>query len=128
MVVYHNKLTKGLSIRFTGLQEKAYHILREYKEPFVYMLRPNSLLNNFLLEIVDVFIMNNVIFVSIWITQQKKLRMSKLDQENVSILIEKWQKTNLGDLFFFQPYGTNISGDSTWHPFYNEHWDNISGI
>ena len=43
----------------------------------------------------------------------KKLRMSKLDQENVSILIEKWQKTNLGDLFFFQPYGTNISGDST---------------
>ena len=43
----------------------------------------------------------------------KKLRMSKLDQENVSLLIEKWQKTNPGDLFLFQPYDTNISGDST---------------
>ena len=50
--------------------------------------------------------------------------MSKLDQENVSLLIEKWQKTNPGDLFFFRPYGSNISADSTWRPFYNEHCDN----
>ena len=57
-----------------------------------------------------------------------KLRMSRVDQENVSLLIEKWQKTNPGDLFFFRPYGTNISGDSTWRPFYNEHCDNISGV
>ena len=56
-----------------------------------------------------------------------KLRMSKVDQENCSVLIEKWQKNNPGDLFFFRPYGTNISADSTWRPFYNEHCDNISG-
>ena len=57
-----------------------------------------------------------------------KLLMSRVDQENVSLLIEKWQKTNPGDLFFFRPYGTNISADSTWRPFYNEHCDNISGV
>ena len=62
------------------------------------------------------------------INQFSKLRMSKVDQENVSLLIEKWQKTNPGDLFFFRPYGTNISADSTWRPFYNEHGDNMSGV
>ena len=38
-----------------------------------------------------------------------KLPMSKADQENVSLLIEKRQKTNPGDLFFFRPHGTNSS-------------------
>ena len=56
-----------------------------------------------------------------------KLPMSKADQENVSLLIEKRQKTNPGDLFFFRPHGTNTSAGSTWRPFYNEHSDNYQG-
>ena len=55
-----------------------------------------------------------------------KLRISKVDQKNFFLLIEKWQKTNPDELFFFQPYGTNIAANSTWRPFYNEHGDNIS--
>ena len=34
-----------------------------------------------------------------------QLRMSKLDQENVSLLIENWQKSKQGDFFLFRGYG-----------------------
>ena len=44
------------------------------------------------------------------------------------MLIENWQKDNPDDFFYFRPYGNNVSDDSTWRPFYNEHGINISGV
>ena len=49
-----------------------------------------------------------------------------MDQENVSLLIENWQKTKQDDIFLFRGYGRSATVDSTWHLFYNEHGDNIS--
>ena len=57
-----------------------------------------------------------------------QLRMSKVDQENVSLLIENWQMTKQNNFFFFRGYGRSAAADSTWHPFYNEHGDNISEV
>ena len=57
-----------------------------------------------------------------------QLRMSKVDQENVSLLIENWQKTKQDDFFLIRGYGRSPAADSTWHPFYNEHRDNISEV
>ena len=57
-----------------------------------------------------------------------QLRMSKVDQENVSLLIENWQKIKQDDFFLIRGYGRSPAADSTWHPFYNEHRDNISEV
>ena len=57
-----------------------------------------------------------------------QLRMSKVDQENVSLLIENWQKTKQDDFFLIRGYGRSPAADSTWHSFYNEHRDNISEV
>ena len=57
-----------------------------------------------------------------------QLWMSKLDQENVSLLIENWQKNKQHDFFLFRSYGRSAAADSTWHPSYNEHGDNISEV
>ena len=34
-----------------------------------------------------------------------KLRMSKIDQENLAIKIENWEKSNSEDSFYFRAYG-----------------------
>ena len=58
-----------------------------------------------------------------------KLRMSKVDQENLAIQIEKWEKSNSEDSFYFHAYGDKArSVDHKWPPFYNEHGDNISRV
>ena len=57
-----------------------------------------------------------------------QLRMSKVDQENVPLLIENWQKAKQDDFFLIRGYGRSPAADSTWHPFYNEHRDNISEV
>ena len=57
-----------------------------------------------------------------------QLRMSKVDQENVSLLIENQQKNQRDDFFLFRSYGRSAAADSTWHPFYNEHRDNVSEV
>ena len=58
-----------------------------------------------------------------------QLRMSKVDQENVLLLIENWQMTKQNNFFFFRGYGRIAAAVSTWFlPFYNEHGDNISEV
>ena len=58
-----------------------------------------------------------------------KLRMSKVDQENLAIKIENWEKSNSEDSFYFRAYGDKAkSVDHKWRPFYNGHGDNISGV
>ena len=58
-----------------------------------------------------------------------KLRMSKVDQENVAMKIENWKKSNPEDLFYFRAYGDKTTSiDHKWRPFYNEHSGNISGV
>ena len=52
-----------------------------------------------------------------------QLWMSKVDQENVSLLIENWQMTKQNNFFFFRGYGRSAAADSTWHSFYNEDGD-----
>ena len=54
--------------------------------------------------------------------------MPKVDQENLAIKIENWEKSNSEDSFYFRAYGyKTTSVDHKWRPFYNEHGDNISG-
>ena len=57
-----------------------------------------------------------------------QLHMSKVDQENVSLLIENWQKNKQDNFFLFRYYCRSATADSTWHPFYNEHRDKISEV
>ena len=58
-----------------------------------------------------------------------KLRMSKVDQENLAIKIENWEKSSSEDLFYFRAYGNKTtSGDHKWRPFYNEHVGNMSVV
>ena len=57
-----------------------------------------------------------------------QLRMSKVDQENVWLLIENWQNNKQDDFFLSRGYSRSGAADSTWHPFYNEHGDNIPEI
>ena len=49
-----------------------------------------------------------------------------MDQENVSLLTENWQKNKQVDFFLLRGY--DRSADSNWHPFYNEHGNNISEV
>ena len=57
-----------------------------------------------------------------------KLRMSKVDQENLAIKLENWEKSNSEDSFYFRAYGDKATSvDHKWRPFYNEHGENISG-
>ena len=58
-----------------------------------------------------------------------KLRMSKVDQENLAIKIENWEKSNSEDSFYFHAYGDKTTSvDHKWQPFYNEYGDNISEV
>ena len=58
-----------------------------------------------------------------------KLRMSKVDQENLATKIENWEKRTSEDSFYFRAYGyEKTSVDHKWRPFYNEHGDSISGV
>ena len=51
-----------------------------------------------------------------------KLRMPEVDQENISIKIENWEKSNSEDSFYFRGYGDKIIFvNHIWRPFYNEH-------
>lgn len=43
-----------------------------------------------------------------------KLRLSKIDQENVTSSLEKWRKENPEDNFFFRPYELNPNGNDEW--------------
>ena len=45
-----------------------------------------------------------------------QLRMSKVDQENVLLLIENWQKNKQDTFFLFRSYGRSTAADSTRHP------------
>ena len=50
--------------------------------------------------------------------------MSKLDQENVSLLIENGKKLIQVICSSFDHMVATSQADSTWRPFYNEHCDN----
>ena len=60
-------------------------------------------------------------------TATTKLRLSKIDQENLHMKMMEWKKTSPNDSFFFRSYGqVKTESVGVEQLFYNENGDNIA--